>query len=743
MSSLDAYKDRSMQELFHMEAQAQTEVLTAGLLALEREPSDPAALEACMRAAHSLKGAARIVGLDAAVQLAHHMEDLLVAAQEGRLPLRSEHIDALLRGSDMLLRLGGGEAADGLPDLLAQLDGSGGAALPIAQDVAQAGALPQALADGAPEPAEALPEQRDRVLRVSAERLDLLLDLAGRSLVAAQRAQPLGDGLARLRRLQQQMGQSLDGLREALQGHALPPAVQALLASAGDQLQEAQAHLQNHSAEFDSFAWDFGQRSHRLYDAALASRMRPCADLMASKVRMVRDLGRQLGRQVRLELEGEGTQADRDVLDRLEAPLIHLLRNAVDHGIEPPAERARLGKPAEGVVRLRARHFAGRLLLDVEDDGCGVDLERVRAAVRERRLVPADMALQLAEDELLAFLFLPGFSMSPAVSDVSGRGVGLDVVQHELRSLRGIVRLRQRAGQGCLFQIELPLTLSVLRSLIVEIGGEPYALPLAKVERVLRVAPEAIALIEGQQHLWHGGRHIGLLAASQLLQVPGVQRDLPGSPGLPVVLLSGPDACHAVAVEQVLGERNLAVMPLDPRLGAVRGVSAGALLDDGSPVLILDADELLHSAGKLLGGGQVERVARPEGQAPQARKRVLVVDDSLTVRELERKLLSSRGYEVSVAVDGMDGWNMLRGGHFDLLVTDIDMPRMDGIELVIQLRRDPRLQSLPVIVVSYKDREEDRRRGLEAGADHYLTKSSFHDESLLEAVHMLVGDAYA
>lgn len=736
--SLEEYKDHSMLELFHMEAEAQTEVLNAGLMALEREPSDPASLEACMRAAHSLKGAARIVGLDAAVQLAHRMEDILVAAQQDDLRLNPERIDALLRGTDMLLRLSGGEAADGLPGLLAHLEGTG-AATQTEANPPGVEAPPAAVAGELPEPAEMAPEQRERVLRVSAERLDLLLDLAGRSLVAVQRAQPLGERLTRLRRQQQQVGQSLSGLREALLGHALPPAAQALLSSARNGLLEAEAQLQRLSTELDNFTWDFGQRSHRLYDAALASRMRPCADLMAGKARMVRDLGRQLGKQVRLELDGEGTQADRDVLERLEAPLIHLLRNAVDHGIEPQNERVALGKPAEGRVRLRARHFAGRLLLELEDDGRGVDLEQVRAAVCKRGLASAEMAERLGEDELLAFLFLPGFSMSEALSEVSGRGVGLDAVQHELRSLRGSVRLRQRAGQGSLFQLELPLTLSVLRSLVVEVGGEAYALPLAKVERVLSVAPEAITLIEGQQHIWHEGRHIGLLAASQLLQVPGVPRD---APNLPVVLLPGVDTCHAVAVEQVVGEQNLAVTPIDPRLGRVRGLAAGALLDDGAPVLILDVDELLHSAGKLLGGGQVERVARPEGQAALVRKRVLVVDDSLTVRELERKLLSSRGYEVGVAVDGMDGWNALRNSNFDLLVTDIDMPRMDGIELVTLLRSDPRLQSLPVIVVSYKDREEDRRRGLEAGADHYLTKSSFHDESLLDAVHMLVGDAH-
>ncbi|MBB6562231.1 two-component system sensor histidine kinase and response regulator WspE [Acidovorax soli] len=739
--NLDAYKDRSLQELFRLEAQAQTEVMNSGLLVLEREPTDPAQLDACMRAAHSLKGAARIIGLDAAVDLAHVMEDLLVAAQRGELRLGKPHIDALLQGSDALLQLSEGATVDGLAALHKRL--SAGAQLgdgeptpaPTPAFEAPEQTTPPAQA---PEPQPLPAEPQDRILRVSADRLDDLLDLAGRSLVAAQRTKPLGQGLERLKRLQQQIGRSLRGLRDAMPGQELPPQAKALLADASNWVLEAQTQLQQHTEAFDSFAWAFGQRSQRLYDAALASRMRPCADLMAGKARMVRDLGHSLGKEVWLALEGEDIQGDRDVLERLEAPLIQLLRNAVDHGIESPEERLASGKPAQGHLVLRARHAAGRLLLELQDDGAGVDLARLRATVIARRLATEAMAQRMHEEELLAFLFLPGFSMSEQVSEISGRGVGLDVVQHALRQLRGTVRVRQQQGRGTLFQMELPLTLSVLRSLVVEIGGEAYALPLARVEQTLRVPPDAITLVEGQQHLWHRGRPVGLVAAHQLLQLP------PGKPdalGLPVVLVPHHERSHAIAVDRFMGEQSLVVIPVDPRLGLLRGVEAGALLDDGSPVLILDVDELMNAADKLLGAGQVERVARFAGGPTLRRKRVLVVDDSLTVRELERKLLAGRGYEVTVAVDGMDGWNALRAEDFDLLVTDIDMPRMDGIELVGLVRRDARLQSLPVVVVSYKDREEDRRRGLDAGADHYLAKSSFHDETLLEAVQMLIGEA--
>jgi two-component system sensor histidine kinase and response regulator WspE len=737
--SLDAYKDSSMLELFRLEAQAQTQVMDSCLLVLEREPTDPAQLEACMRAAHSLKGAARIVGLDVAVTLAHVMEDLLVCAQSGKLRLSSTRIDALLRASEALRQLSEGISVQGLPALQAIL----------AEDTQQDAPAPDAMPDFRP----ALPEEvsaietnepepagelHDRILRVSAERLDHLLDLAGRSLVAAQRTKSLGQELAQLKRLQDHIDRSLHGLRDALLGQELPPRAKALLSDVNHWTLEAKSQLQQHTAAFDSFGWAFEQRSQRMYDTVLASRMRPCADLMAGKARMVRELSRSLGKEVWLNLEGEEVQGDRDVLETLEAPLIQLLRNAVDHGIESPAQRLASGKPAQGNLVLRARHAAGLLVLELEDDGAGVDLARVRAAVIARKLATETMAQHMHEEELLAFLFLPGFSVSEKVSEISGRGVGLDVVQHTLRQLRGTVRVRQQQGRGTVFQLQLPLTLSMLRCLVVEIGGEAYALPLAQVEQTLRIPADAISMVEGQQHIWVRERAIGLVAAHQLLQLPHGKSD---PLGLPVVLIPHHDRSLAIAVDRIVGEQNLAVVPIDSRLGLLRGVEAGALLDDGSPVLIVDMDDLLNSADKLLGAGQVERVARLSEGPSLRRKRVLVVDDSLTVRELERKLLIGRGYEVTVAVDGIDGWNILRAEKYDLLVTDIDMPRMDGIELVGLVRRDAQLQSMPVVVVSYKDREEDRRRGLDAGADYYLAKSSFHDETLLEAVHMLIGEA--
>ncbi|UIN52266.1 hybrid sensor histidine kinase/response regulator [Pseudomonas kribbensis] len=760
-------RDASLLELFSLEAEAQTQVLSAGLLALERNPTQADQLESCMRAAHSLKGAARIVGIDSGVSVAHVMEDCLVSAQEGRLFLRPEHIDALLQGTDLLMRIATPANGPQPADIEAYVALMGGLLDPTAPAVVPAvpSAPPMAelqiqappVAEPAPveipaevaepEPAPAprkskrTTEGGERVLRVTAERLNSLLDLSSKSLVETQRLKPHLATMQRLKRMQNNGLRALESLNVHLKEHALSLEAQEALEDARRLLAESQQLLAEKNAELDEFAWQASQRAQVLYDTALACRMRPFADVLSGQVRMVRDLGRSLGKQVRLEIEGEKTQVDRDVLEKLEAPLTHLLRNAVDHGIETPQERLLKGKSEEGLIRLRASHQAGLLVLELSDDGNGVDLEKVRRSIVERQLSPAETAAQLSEEELLTFLFLPGFSLRDKVTEVSGRGVGLDAVQHMVRQLRGAVVLEQTAGEGSRFHLEVPLTLSVVRSLVVEVGDEAYAFPLAHIERMCDLAPDDIVQVEGRQHFWHEGRHVGLVAASQLLQRPASQNS---GDTLKVVVIRERDAIYGVAVERFIGERTLVVLPLDERLGKVQDISAGALLDDGSVVLIVDVEDMLRSVDKLLNTGRLERIARHGNQAAEAaRKRILVVDDSLTVRELQRKLLLNRGYEVAVAVDGMDGWNALRSEDFDLLITDIDMPRMDGIELVSLLRRDNRLQSLPVMVVSYKDREEDRRRGLDAGADYYLAKASFHDDALLDAVVELIGGARA
>jgi len=348
------------------------------------------------------------------------------------------------------------------------------------------------------------------------------------------------------------------------------------------------------------------------------------------------------------------------------------------------------------------------------------------------------MAAAMSETELHAFLLLPGFSLREQAGEISGRGVGLDVVAETVRQANGSLRIESTPGRGMSVTLTLPLAQSLLRTLVLEAGGELLALPLVNVVRVLQLALTEIHALAERRFFTFEGQHVDLIPLAPLLELGTAPEPAEGV--LQVVVIGTPGQRFGLVVERVLGQHSLAVRPLPAVLGKARDVAGAALLDDGEPVLILDHADLLHAIAKLAGEGALESLPAQALHATTA-KRVLVVDDSLTVREMERKLLRSRGYEVEVAVDGMDGWNAVRGGQFDLVITDIDMPRMDGIELVGLIKKDERLRHLPVMIVSYKERPEDRMRGIEAGADYYLTKGSFHDETLLEAVADLIGEA--
>jgi two-component system, chemotaxis family, sensor histidine kinase and response regulator WspE len=790
----------SMLDLFRLEADTQTAVLSAAVLAIEELERSPAMLESMMRAAHSLKGAARIIGLEPAVQVAHAMEDVFVNAGKGRMTIRPEHADVLLAGVDFLAgiaraddalspdgpwaeraevlvaRLGslaamppassappvdatassadwpkadaspadGGEppaetftpAAPSSPAERVSRPGAAAAASPAdAPDTAARGAVPSA-ADLAGRGLEPF----DRVVRVSADSLTRLVGLAGESLVETRQLRPFVDGLLALRSQQVQQSDSLAALDERLRAGDLvvPPPLTAAVAVARERADQLLAALSRHVEDFESFARRNEDLSNRLHHEVIVSRMRPLADGIRGFPRLVRDVSRTLGKQVRLEVRGEQTGVDRDILDKLEAPLSHLIRNALDHGIEPPPARAAAGKPAVGTIVLEARHRGGMLNITVADDGRGVDVEQLRARAVARGLVAGQVADQLTDVELLEFLFLPGFSTKDEVTEISGRGVGLDAVQSMVKAVGGSVRVATQPGRQTTFLLQLPITMSVIRALLVEIAGEPYAFPLTRIDQIVFCRADDIRTVEGRQYFDRDGASIGLVLAAQILELP---RAAAVADPLPVVVLSDRGQQFGLIVDAFLGERDLEVRPLDPRLGKVPDINSASLLENGDPVLIVDVEDLVRSIDNVLVGRRLsrvefERIAAEAGR----RKRILVVDDSITVRELERQLLQARGFLVDVAVDGMDGWNAVRGTEYDLVVSDVDMPRMDGIGLVTLIKADPARKDIPVVIVSYKDREEDRLRGLEAGANRYLTKSSFHDETFIHTIVDLVGE---
>lgn len=721
--SLDDLHDMSMEELFRAEAETQCAVLTGDLLALEKSENPAPLLENLMRAAHSLKGAARIVGLDKAVSVAHAMEDRFVEAQKTNAVPGAAMMDVMLKGVDLLRQIAGlakGAPSDGEIEEFAE------ACKNAVFDFSQkAPASPSASVEQ--ETQEEVIERR-RDVRLDSARLDNLLGLAGQAVVASRQKDNGFDMLRiALRHLQASLAEaSSDASRQ-----------QEVLRQASVSLLRARSLLAELAESRDVAERRLARLCSRIYDETLACRLRPFGDIVPGLHRMARDLARQLGKEVRFEISGESAEVDRDILDRLDGPLSHLIRNALDHGVEAPDVREAAGKQREGVLEISARHHAGWLVVAISDDGRGPSFDAIKSAVVSRGFAAENLVAQMSEAELLEFLLLPGFSLRGKVTEISGRGVGLDAVRAMAHGAGGSLRIGRSQTGGFLCEIILPVSLSLVRALIVEIGDDYFAIPLSRVERVLHVEASEIHAVAGRQHILTENGRVEILSAARVMDL---EEGPAATPVRPVVIMSGAQGSIGLSFDKLTGQRELSLQRLDSWLGRMQDVSATALLENGDPVVVLDADDLAVTAAHFSSGSRYRPLEAADRSASSSTKRILVADDSLTVRELERKLLASRGYAVETAVDGADAWHALRASSFDLLVTDIDMPRLDGIELVKMVRADPRLRDVPVVVVSYKDREEDRARGLEAGADFYLPKSSYQDESLLNAVKELIGD---
>jgi two-component system, chemotaxis family, sensor histidine kinase and response regulator WspE len=753
--SLHIHIEPEMLELFQEEVRSHTNALAAELVELERFPTEQARIDRLMRAAHSLKGASRILGVDVAVGLAHDMEDVFVSVQAGSVALTSAGIDILLAATDTLMALGSEhpeEWSKARRDIVAQLRNQIVAIIQgeqledrpaVVSPVEPTTPTPQLIQptpSHAETPQHPVPvtssaiavEPSEAVVRVTAESLTRLMSLAGESLVQARWLQPFASSLHELKKVLDQIATHLDIISHSV-GRDSP--VRGAVSEARSLSSRGQHILVDRIGEFETHAGQAEDLNTRLYREVIVSRMRPFADGTHGFARLVRDTARMLGKKVRLEVLGKDTEVDRDILERLEAPLTHLLRNAVDHGIESEEVRIQNHKPAEGAIRLEALHRCGMLSITISDDGGGIDIERLRSKVVDRGHATPAMASRMTDAELLEFLFLPGFSTASKVTEISGRGVGLDVVQDIVRKVGGTVQIKSSLHVGTTFHLLLPLTLSVVRAVLVEVGGDPYAFPHNRIDRLIRVSMSQIRSLQGRQHVTVDDRSVGLVLASQLFDVPPTQT---ATDDLTVMLLSDVTGTYGLVVDRIRGEQDLVVRPLDSRLGKLSNISAAAIMDDGSPVFIADVEDLIRSMDQYIQSGTLRRY-EPEAYCHESRKRILVVDDSITVREVQRQILRGHGYDVEVAVDGVDGWNKLQSSVFDLVVSDVDMPRMTGLEMVRLIRQDSRYQNLPIVIVSYKDRHEDRLRGLEAGANQYLVKSSFHDDSFVETISELIG----
>lgn len=738
--------------LFANELDVQVGELNKGLLKLEHKRDDKLALQAVMRAAHSVKGAARVVSLTGLIRMAHTIEECFVSVQQRVIELNDKTVELLFKCIDFLSKLSK-EAPSQIPsyvqsisdeledlclDLETSLQNESVTIRPLNLPEAEPLKMRAEEMHSATVPLIGPTQAQQRALRVNAETLNRLMGLAGEALVESRWLTPFSNSLIKFKRDHSALTTQVDEIRMIVEEKQSSLRLNDEFGLLLHKMNICQHELSNRLAEFEMFSRRYSNIAERLYHEVIESRMRPFSDITGAFPRMIRDLAKQLHKKVRLEMRGENTPVDREILEKLEIPLTHMLRNSLDHGIELPAQRLAKGKPEEGVIYLSAQHRSGMLAIEVSDDGAGVNTELLKQTIEAKQLASADILANLTQEEIYEFMMLPGFSTAQRVTEISGRGVGLSAVQSFVHEVGGHIRLASEPDKGFQIYMTLPLTLSVVRALLVSIAGEPFAFPLAKIDSVLYIEKKQLEFIEQRPFFYYEGNNIGLISASEVLELSG---DSALGDQLHVILISDSANSYGVVVDRFMGEKELVVQELDPLLGKVPNISAGAFMEDGSPILIVDLEDLIRSIDVSLSGGRLRNLRGAESSSHSAKKkRILVVDDSITVREVECRLLENQGYEVETAVNGMDGWNALRTAHYDLVVTDVDMPRMNGIDFVRAIRSDPRFKDLPVMIVSYKEREEDRMKGLDAGANYYLTKSSFHDETLVKAVKDLIGE---
>lgn len=713
-----------------------------------------------------MKGTAGLVGFHDVTRLSHRMEDLLDQYYEAGRAATADEIDLLISAADVIADAVEGRAdpaafADCYPRLEVVLGvvASEPAAEPAATPAPVA--LPVVVAKKS-----AAREAAESVVRVPIDRLDEVAKLVGELVIARtaleQRAGELNRLLTearpaaeRLRRVSARLDAGYEAT--ALAGSRSAGAF-ALTGggSGGDgfddlefdrytefhlltrELAETTTDVQTVFGDFANLLAEIdGQlvRQSRLAsdaeDKLMRLRMVPVGTVAAKLQRTVRTAAEASGKQAAFVLDGERTGLDKAVLEAMADPLLHLLRNAVDHGLEPAEVRAALGKPAAGTVTLRATHEGSHVVLTLADDGRGIDFETVRAAAVRRGLVADREAAELSDDELAAFLFRPGFSTREVVSELSGRGVGLDVVKSKVEALKGTVAISAVPGRSTTFTIRLPMTLAVVRALLVRAAGQTYAIPIDGVEQILRPGDDDLDRVGKEAVLRLAGTVCPLVPLGLVLRLPDADAPVEGRP--PVVVLKAAGRRVAVRVDQLLGGREVVVKSLGQRLRRLPGVSGATLLGDGSVVLILNPDELTRGTVAPTATRGPASFAARSGQ----RLTALVVDDSPSVRRVLTTLLGGAGWDVTAAKDGLEALELLQRGTLpDVMLTDVEMPRMDGYELLATVRSDAALAGLPVAVLTSRSADKHRTKALDLGASAYVVKP-FWDEDLLEILARL------
>jgi len=732
---------------FQGEAEDHLRSLSSILIALEKESAMPERqllVEELYRKMHTLKGAAQAVNLVDVGEICQSLESLLADLKRGEITLGAELFDQLHAAVDSLGRLifppegvDPREESSRCQRLVHELAASKNMREPV---ITSPTVPPDDSARRRPVPAEK--SSADETVKVPARVLETLLlqaeELIAAKLMAAESVAEVSAITAEIGDRRNDRARLVDlarAVRRQSGGNELVVKLAAMVETQND----FESRLEHRLGKLErSVEKDFRSLQgmvDTLLDDMKKVHLLPFLSIIEPFHKMIRNTGRDLGKQVELSCSGGELEIDRRILGQLKDPLLHLFRNVIDHGIETPVERLSHGKVATGKVGITIRHQDGnRVELVIADDGRGIDLARVKAAAVNLELIAAEDAENMADSEALQFIFESGLSTSPLITSLSGRGLGLAIVRDSLERLGGHVLAASQPGLGTEFRLVLPLSFATIRGLLVETSGRSCLLPAANVELTARVPLAEIRTVENRETIAVNGQAVSLARLADLLELPRSSGEEQVDQQ-PVVVLSVAEKRFAIAVDQIVGVEEVLAKPLGNQLSRVRNVAGATVLGNGNVVPILNINDLLRTA--VNSAATAAAVLPPTVRKMSKQLSVLVAEDSITSRTLLKNILEASGFRVKTAIDGSDALGLLKTEEFDIVVSDVEMPKMDGFELTAAIRRDPRLAELPVILVTGMDSREDREHGIDVGANAYIVKSSFDQSRLIEVIRKL------
>ncbi|WP_299412338.1 hybrid sensor histidine kinase/response regulator [Acaryochloris sp. IP29b_bin.148] len=829
-------EDEELRLLYRDASQDHLDKLEAGVLHLEQHSADTERLKELLREAHSLKGDSRMLGVQDAETLTHHVEELLIAVDKGECIVTAELCDRLYQGLDAirkiaheavtgdasgvsvfhtLAQLAGEEesspalfdesaigvetetdlseenAADldafasnqpyvpaGLdlsmldPELVAELQGvpvaanghdtnghdshalltetnghsTNGHALPIETNGHSTNG--HSSISETPEPSapqDATPKETDSyqidTVRVAATKLDLLITQASELAVTKLRIARRTDDITQILNLWENWSREnatqrtlLDHLAQQVEPELLSPLQetqhrhQGYLEQFGDLIRQLRGTATTDTARLDTI-------SNSLESGILKLRMLPLSSLFGLFPRLVRDLAKDQSKDIHFVIEGGDTLADKRILEEMKAPLTHLIRNAIDHGIEPLSERLAAGKANQATLGLRGYQVGSSICIELVDDGRGLDLDKIKCTALRRGLYSEAELDQMSPDQIQSLIFQPGFSTRTTVTELSGRGVGLDVVHANVERLKGTIQVSSTPGQGCTFRLMLGASLTTTNVLIVSVDQTPYAIPVEAVDTMIQVQRQDIYVVDDSPTVTFEDQPLSLVWLADLLELPTAasppQRLDTVATHFPCVVLTVGTERLGVLVDQLVEMQDIVLKPLSRLLHRVRNVTGATILGNGEICMVLNPQDLVRAV-------RGERALSVNLENVQTKPKVLLVEDSIPIRTQVRRILQGAGYDVTAAVDGLDGFEKLSLDAFDAVVSDIEMPNLTGLELTSRIRQQDEYEELPIILVSTLAKEEDRRRGADAGANAYITKGDFDQTLLLDTLRRLI-----